>query len=254
MASFTPFVADEEQVPTDPVSSSESDNEPASTVNWSRRLAAGLAACTATYAVGRAAVHGIALDSGVATSADSHGAAPAQHPVLRAMQDDDYEPTFETSHSGAEHYYSKQAGELRKGAYIMIKGHACKVSELTTSKTGKHGHAKAYIVGLDIFTGKKFEDIVPAGHNVMVPSVKKTEYQLIDAEAETGEVSVIKESGDTKDDLKLPDESDDDKKISKEIVDAIDAGKDVVVLVQSAIGLEKIVGWKSDAMSAMRTD
>jgi profilin-like protein len=90
MASFTPFVADEEQVPpVDPVSSSESDKEPVPTANWSRRVAAGLAACTATYAVGRVSVHGLALDSGVAPVADSHDAASAHRPVLRESGDGD---------------------------------------------------------------------------------------------------------------------------------------------------------------------
>ena len=29
----------------------------------------------------------------------------------------------------------------------------CKIVEMSTSKTGKHGHAKVHLVALDIFTG-----------------------------------------------------------------------------------------------------
>jgi translation initiation factor 5A len=45
----------------------------------------------------------------------------------------------------------------------MIKGHPCKVSDYSTSKAGKHGSAKAHIVGNDIFTNKKVEDSVGTG-------------------------------------------------------------------------------------------
>eukprot|EP00448_Togula_jolla_P008828 CAMPEP_0170596452 /NCGR_PEP_ID=MMETSP0224-20130122/15127_1 /TAXON_ID=285029 /ORGANISM="Togula jolla, Strain CCCM 725" /LENGTH=61 /DNA_ID=CAMNT_0010920749 /DNA_START=61 /DNA_END=243 /DNA_ORIENTATION=+ len=60
------------------------------------------------------------------------------------MSDDEH--NFESADAGASHVVPMQAGELRKGGHVMIKGHACKVAEISTSKTGKHGHAKAHIV------------------------------------------------------------------------------------------------------------
>merc|ERR1712136_201724 len=78
------------------------------------------------------------------------------------------------------------------------------VAEVSTSKTGKHGHAKAHIVALDLFTNKKYEDLCPTSHNVEVPFVNKTEYQLLSADGDTGEVQLLTESGETKDDISLP--------------------------------------------------
>merc|ERR1711988_1379322 len=161
---------------------------------------------------------------------------------------DDEDHTFETGDAGSSHVYPMAAGELRKGSYIMIKGHPCKVAEVTTSKTGKHGHAKAHIVALDIFTSKKYEDLCPTSHNVEVPFVKRNEYQVLTADKDSGEVSLLLENGETKDDLNLPnfvkvgEPTDEDKKLAKEIVEMVDAGdKSCFVIVRDACGEEKII-------------
>merc|ERR1712125_100799 len=130
-------------------------------------------------------------------------------------------------------------------------GRPCKCIEVSTSKTGKHGHAKAHIVALDIFTGKKLEDLCPSSHNLEVPFVKRTEFQLLSADADSGEVSLLLDDGTTKDDLNLPnfvkvgEPTDDDKKIAEELVKEVDKGdKTVIAAVLEACGQEKIVGFK----------
>ena len=37
---------------------------------------------------------------------------------------------------------------------------------------------QAHLVGLDVFTGRKYEDIYPVAHKVEVPVVIKTVYQV----------------------------------------------------------------------------
>lgn len=79
------------------------------------------------------------------------------------------EITFESTDAGSSDTVPIRAGELKKGMHVVIKGHPCKVIDISTSKTGKHGHAKANITALDIFTGKKLEDVAPTSHNLSAP-------------------------------------------------------------------------------------
>merc|ERR1719460_442916 len=103
----------------------------------------------------------------------------------------DEEHDFSSGDAGGSHTYPMQAGELRKGSHVMIKGKPCKVAEVTSSKTGKHGHAKCHIVALDIFTQKKYEDLCPCSHNIEVPFVKRIELQVLTAEKDSGETSLL---------------------------------------------------------------
>merc|ERR1740130_1811012 len=128
----------------------------------------------------------------------------------------------------------------------MIKNRPCKVIEVSSSKTGKHGHAKCHFVALDIFTGKKVEDLVPASHTTYAPNVVKTEYQCMDV-SEDGFVSVMDAEGNCREDLKLPREMKDPKppnaeELSKRVEDLMKAqdagGPDFFVIVQHACATE----------------
>merc|ERR1712224_288195 len=85
---------------------------------------------------------------------------------------------IETTDAGASLTVSVEAGQIRKGGYIMIKGKACKVRDVSVSKTGKHGHAKCKFAASDIFTGATCEELCPSTHSIDVPVVKKTDWQI----------------------------------------------------------------------------
>uniref|UniRef100_A0A1I7V132 Eukaryotic translation initiation factor 5A n=1 Tax=Caenorhabditis tropicalis TaxID=1561998 RepID=A0A1I7V132_9PELO len=156
------------------------------------------------------------------------------------MSDDHHDDEhFHTGDSGAAATFPKQCSALRKNEHVMIKGRPCKIVEMSTSKTGKHGHAKVHLVAIDIFTGKKLEDICPSTHNMDVPVVKRREYLLM--AIDDGYCSLMDpESCDQKDDLKLP-----ENEIGQQIRDAFEKDEgSVLVQVVSAIGEEAVLGWK----------
>lgn len=153
-----------------------------------------------------------------------------------AEHHDDFEATEQV---GSE-TFPQQCSALRKNGFVVLKGFPCKIVDMSTSKTGKHGHAKVHLVGLDIFTGKKYEDICPSTHNMEVPVVKRFEYQLLDVTPD-GYCSVLLDNGDTREDLKVP-----EGELGDQLREAFEnAGeKDIFVTVQTAMGTEGIISFK----------
>jgi len=145
---------------------------------------------------------------------------------------------FAGGEAGASDTFPQQCSALRKNGHVMIKDRPCKIVEMSTSKTGKHGHAKVHMVAIDIFTGKKLEDICPSTHNMNVPNVNRKDYQLVDID--DNYASLMDDAGETKDDLQVPDDE-----TGKEIKTKFAAGDTFMITVLSACGEEKIVGVKA---------
>lgn len=155
----------------------------------------------------------------------------------------DYDTEVQTAGAGASETYPEQCSKLRKGGYVMIKNRPCKVVEMSTSKTGKHGHAKVHYVGLDIFTGKKLEDICPSTHSVNVPNVNRQELQVIDVDGD-GFLSIMHDNGDVTE-IKCPDKYTPDQ--AKEMVDAAeDKGDEAcMAVIWKAVGQEEVLELKT---------
>jgi translation initiation factor 5A len=117
------------------------------------------------------------------------------------------------------------------------------VSAVSTSKTGKHGHAKCNFTAIDIFTGKKYEDIIPSTHTAHVPFVVRKDYSLVDISSDEF-CSLMDDEGNCREDVKLPDYPDN---FGREIKTAFEAGKSLMVSVLSAMGHDQIVAMKEDA-------
>ncbi|KAJ2356519.1 translation initiation factor eIF5A [Coemansia erecta] len=160
------------------------------------------------------------------------------------MADEEHDHTFEQVDAGASLTFPLQCSLLRKGGHVVIKGRPCKIIDMSTSKTGKHGHAKVNLTATDIFTNKKLEDLSPSTHNMDVPHVIRKEYTLLDIEAETGPnvprfLSMMLEDGSMKEDVKLP-----EGELGEKIVEDFEAGKELMITVVSAMGEEHAMSHK----------
>merc|ERR1719181_783389 len=158
------------------------------------------------------------------------------------IRDDDY--SVANAAAGASKTVPIRAGEVRKGTYVMLKGKPCKVIDVSISKTGKHGHAKANITGLDVFTGRKYVEISPTSHNMVAPTMFRSEWQLTDVSSE-GEVTLMNDVGTMKEDLNLPKDTHGEyTALSKDVLaryNALDDGKGVFCIVLKAMDTEQIV-------------
>merc|ERR1712228_513161 len=143
---------------------------------------------------------------------------------IQEMSEQDVDEFAEVG-AGASKTYPQQCSALRKGGHVMIKGRPCKIVEMSTSKTGKHGHAKVHLVALDIFTGKKLEDICPSTHNMDVPNVKRKDFSLLNIEDDF--LSLMDDSGEQREDVQVP-----EGEIGEEIRAAIDGETDILCTIQ----------------------
>ena len=78
-------------------------------------------------------------------------------------------------------YESKlvSVGSLKKGDTIVIDGAACKITETSTSRPGKHGHAKVNMMAVGMLDGKKRNLVMPGHDKVEAPVVEKKNAQVL---------------------------------------------------------------------------
>ena len=88
-------------------------------------------------------------------------------------------------------------GSLKIGSYILLPvsdqptGEPCRIVEYDTSKPGKHGAAKARIVGVGVFDNQKRPHVGPVSMQVHVPLIDKRAGQIISM---SGDITQIMDS------------------------------------------------------------
>ena len=70
-------------------------------------------------------------------------------------------------------------GSLKTGGYVIVDNEPCRIVDLTQSKPGKHGAAKARVVTIGIFDGVKRSFVKPVDAKVEVPIIDKRTGQVI---------------------------------------------------------------------------
>lgn len=79
-------------------------------------------------------------------------------------------------------------GSLKKGSYIVIDDVACKVTDLSVSRPGKHGHAKVNLMAVGLLDGKKRNFVAPGHDNVEVPLIDKRNAQVLSISGDSANV------------------------------------------------------------------
>ena len=72
-----------------------------------------------------------------------------------------------------------EVGALKIGQHIMINDVPCRIVGFEKSKPGKHGSAKARIVGIGVFDGTKRSLVSPVDGRVDVPIIDKRSGQVV---------------------------------------------------------------------------
>lgn len=126
------------------------------------------------------------------------------------------------------------AGQLKPGSYVIFDGVACIIKSIQTSKTGKHGHAKARIEAVSIVGERKIIKVMPAHDNVEVPIIEKENAQVLSIHGDAATVMDMKTYETF--DLKIPEELKEDLKEGVQVLYWIILGDKVIKQVRQQNG------------------
>ena len=99
---------------------------------------------------------------------------------------------------------SVSVGTLTKGNYVIIDDVACRVHSTSTSRPGKHGHAKVRMEAVSLIDGKKKVIVMPGHDHIDVPIIEKKTAQVLSKSGNT--VNVMDSETYETFDLNIPEE------------------------------------------------
>ncbi len=95
-------------------------------------------------------------------------------------------------------------GSLRVGGFVLLDNIACKIIDVQTSKTGKHGHTKCRIEAVGIINSEKKIFVKPSSDKIDIPIVEKKSAQVLSVHGDVANV-MDSETYETFD-IKVPEE------------------------------------------------
>jgi len=120
-------------------------------------------------------------------------------------------------------------GSVKTGSYIVIDGEPCRIVDFDKSKPGKHGSAKARVVGVGIFDNVKRSIVSPVSSTIEIPLIEKRSAQIISLSPTTMQIMDLENYEIS--DINLPEDA--------EIKTKLGAGKEVEFW--RVLGKQKVV-------------
>lgn len=72
-----------------------------------------------------------------------------------------------------------EVGKLKEGRFIIIDEEPCRIVGYSTSKPGKHGHAKAKIDAMGLFDSQKRSIVRPTNAKIEMPIIERGNAQVL---------------------------------------------------------------------------
>ncbi|WAR13700.1 IF5A-like protein [Mya arenaria] len=140
----------------------------------------------------------------------------------------------------AKNFTNRLASGLRVNGHVMLHEHPCKIVNMTSNSTGKHGHAMTHVVGVHLITARKYEHIFKSTHTANVPVVQKKEFVVVDMNKE-GWLAIMDDGGVIRHDLRVEDDA-----IRQSIAERIDkqGDEDILVTVLKVLNQEVVMATK----------